>query len=257
MVQRGRPGRVASTGIRVTVPMRWPGKAHRYMSAIEQAVAEVVARKLFDVIRLRDPALAAHMHRTAEVAAAIGAELGCSVDTLDHLSTASHLHDVGKLAVAEEILWKPAGLTRSEWRMVRIHPLEGHRLIADVMNSEISAIVLHHHERMDGEGYPGGLDGQTLSMAVRIVQVADAFDAITSDRPFRPALPVPMAVAEVLRCAGTQFDFEAAAALAVLFEGRADRRPPVERRHVPPFLRTDASPEEVPRNLIRLRGRPA
>jgi HD-GYP domain-containing protein (c-di-GMP phosphodiesterase class II) len=237
--------------------MRWQGKAYRRMSATDQAVAEAVSKKLFEVIRLRDPALAAHMHRTAEVACAIAAELGCSIDTLDHLYTAAHLHDVGKLAVAEEILWKPAGLTRSEWRMVRIHPLEGHRLIVDVMFPEVSAIVLHHHERMDGEGYPGGLDGQTLSISARIMQVADAFDAITSDRPFRPALPVPMAVAEVQRCAGTQFDFEAATALAVLFEGRADRRPPVERRHVPAFLRTDSSTVEPARNLIRLRGRPA
>lgn len=216
-------------------------------------MAEAVTRKFAEVIRLRDESLAQHLHRTAEVACAVGAQLGADVDTLDLLYTAGFLHDVGKLAISEAILWKPSGLTRAEWRVVRAHPEEGHRLVADVMEREVAAAVLNHHERMDGEGYPRGLDGRTLPMVARIVQVADAFDAMTNHRPFRPALPTPEAVAEVQRCAGSQFDPEVAAALAEIFDGHLGRRPPEERCHYPAFLQTVPAEDAVPA-LIRLRG---
>jgi len=222
----------------------------------ERALAEAVTRKFAEVIRLRDESLAEHLHRTAEVACAVGAQLGADMDTLDLLYTAGFLHDVGKLAISEAILWKPSGLTRAEWRVVRAHPEEGHRLVADIMEREVAAAVLNHHERMDGEGYPRGLDGRTLPMVARIVQVADAFDAMTNHRPYRPALSTPTAVEEVRRCAGSQFDAEVAAALAEIFDGHAERRPPEERRHYPTFLQSASAEDAVP-SLIRLRGRSA
>ncbi|MBM3696251.1 MAG: HD domain-containing protein [Actinobacteria bacterium] len=221
----------------------------------DRAVAEAVTRKFAEVVRLRDESLANHLHRTAEVACALGAQLGADVDTLDLLYTAGFLHDVGKLAISEAILWKPSGLTRAEWRVVREHPEEGHRLVADIMEREVASAVLNHHERMDGEGYPRGLDGRTLPMVARIVQVADAFDAMTNHRPYRPALPTPLAVEEVRRCAGSQFDAEVADALAAIFDGRPERRPPAERRHYPAFL-NGAVPEGPPA-LVRLRDRSA
>jgi HD-GYP domain-containing protein (c-di-GMP phosphodiesterase class II) len=222
----------------------------------ERAVAEAVTRKFAEVIRLRDTSLADHLHRTAEVACAIGAQLGADMDTLDLLYTAGFLHDVGKLAISEAILWKPSGLTRAEWRVVRAHPEEGHRLVADIMERDVASAVLNHHERMDGEGYPRGLDGRTLPVVARIVQVADAWDAMTNHRPYRPALPIAVAVDEVRRCAGTQFDHEVAAALAEIYDGHHERRPPEERRHFPTFLQPAADAEAVP-SLIRLRGRSA
>jgi HD-GYP domain-containing protein (c-di-GMP phosphodiesterase class II) len=221
----------------------------------DRAVAEAVTRKFAEIVRLRDESLADHLHRTAEVACAVGAQLGADVDTLDLLYTAGFLHDVGKLAISEAILWKPSGLTRAEWRVVRGHPEDGHRLVADVMQREVASAVLNHHERMDGEGYPRGLDGRTLPMVARIVQVADAFDAMTNHRPYRPALPTTLAVEEVRRCAGTQFDGEVAAALAAIFDGHPGRRPPEERRHYPVFL-NGAAPERPPA-LVRLRDRSA
>jgi len=222
----------------------------------ERAVAEAVTRKLAEVIRLRDESLADHLHRTAEVACAIGAQLGAGMDTLDLLYTAGFLHDVGKLAISEAILWKPSGLTRAEWRVVRAHPEEGHRLVGDIMEREVASAVLNHHERMDGEGYPRGLDGRTLPTIARIVQVADAWDAMTNHRPYRSALPTPTAVEEVARCAGSQFDPEVAAALAEIFDGQAERRPPRERRHYPAFLQAETDAETGP-TLIRLRDRSA
>jgi HD-GYP domain-containing protein (c-di-GMP phosphodiesterase class II) len=221
-------------------------------------VAEAVTRKLAEAICLRDPALADHLQGTAEVACAIGAQLGADLDSLDLLYAAGLLHDIGKLAVSEAILWKPSGLTRAEWHVMRSHPEAGYRLIADVMERDIGSAVLNHHERMDGDGYPRGLDGRTLPMVVRIVQVADAFDAMTSERPYRPALETPLAVREVIRCAGSQFDGEVAAALAGLFDGHGERRPPIGRCRTPAFLEQTAvvEPGGVP-SLVRLLDRPA
>lgn len=224
----------------------------------DRKVAEAVTRKLAEVICLRDRSLAEHLYGTAEVACAIGAQLGADLDTLDLLYAAGLLHDIGKLAVSEAILLKPSGLTRAEWEVVRYHPEAGYRLVADIMAPEVNSAVLNHHERMDGDGYPRGMDGGTLPMVTRIVQVADAFDAMTSHRPYRPALETRLAVEEVTRCTGSQFDAEAAAALAELFDGRIGRRPPPERRHLPGFLTRPAvvEPGGVP-CLVRLRDRPA
>jgi HD-GYP domain-containing protein (c-di-GMP phosphodiesterase class II) len=224
----------------------------------DRMVAEAVTRKLAEASSLRDPTLGDHLHRTAAIACAIGAEMGATKDTLDLLYTAGLLHDIGKLAISEAILFKPAGLTRAEWQVVRAHPEAGYRLIADVLERDVAAAVLNHHERMDGEGYPRGLDGRTLPMVARIVQAADAFDAMTSERPYRSALATRLAVAEVIRCAGSQFDGEVVAALAVIFDGRAERRPPDERCYTPAFLERTATVEPGGvACLVRFQDRPA
>jgi HD-GYP domain-containing protein (c-di-GMP phosphodiesterase class II) len=224
----------------------------------DRMIAEAVTRKLAEVVCLRDPALADHLYRTAEVACALGAQMGADLDTLDLLYTAGLLHDIGKLAISEAILWKPSGLTRSEWEVVRVHPEAGHRLIADVMQRDVASAVLNHHERLDGDGYPRGLDASTLPMVVRIIQVADAFDAMTSRRPYRPAMGTRLAVAEVTRCAGSQFDPEVAAALTDLFEGHGEELVIAGRRHAPASLARTAvaRPGGVP-CLVRLRDLPA
>jgi len=194
----------------------------------EERSGELVIRKMIDVMRLRDPDLADHAQRTAEIATAIGAQLDCSLETLDRLYSAGQLHDIGKLGISEAILWKPTSLSRSEWRVIRSHPEEGHRLVADCVHREIAAAVLYHHERMDGDGYPFGIDGHTLPLTVRVVQVADAFDAMTSERPYQAALSAAVAVAEIRRCSGAQFDPDVVDALARLFRDR-DPDEPVTR----------------------------
>lgn len=174
---------------------------------------------LIAVTRLRDPALADHGVRTAHIAAAVAGEMGLDRSACDRVYLGALLHDVGKLGVPEAVLWKPAGLDRSEWREIRTHPEAGHRLVADVVAREVAACVLYHHERVDTDGYPFGVDLRTLPVAVRIVQVADAYDAMTSDRPYEGPLPVATAITELQRCAGTQFDAEVVAALARLLSG--------------------------------------
>jgi len=186
------------------------------MPGTNTSTASGIVARLIDVVRLRDPDLANHGQRAAHVAAAIAMEMGLSTDETDNAYLAAQLHDVGKLGVAEAVLWKPAGLTRGEWHQIRTHPEKGHRLVADVVHRDVAAAVLSHHERFDALGYPHGVDARMLPLTVRIVQVADAYDAMTSERPYQGALPSEVAVAEIDRCAGTQFDPDVASALGAL-----------------------------------------
>jgi HD-GYP domain-containing protein (c-di-GMP phosphodiesterase class II) len=220
-------------------------------------VGDAVVGKLIRVMQLRDPMLADHARRTAEIATAIGAELGCAMDTLDRLYTAAQLHDIGKLGVSEAILWKPTGLDRSEWRVIRTHPEHGHVLVADSVERDVAAAVLYHHERMDGLGYPYGIDGRTLPLLVRVVQVADAFDAMTSNRPYQAAIPTAVAVGEIQRCAGSQFDPEVAAALDRMVRDRGDVLPLRPHREAPEPRRARRSTSPGAPTLIRLRDRHA
>jgi len=191
-----------------------PGTADTAESAATQ--------KLLEVMRLRDPELADHGLRAGHMAAAVAGELGLSAEDIDRTYLGGLLHDLGKMGVPEAVLWKPAGLDATEWRTVRIHPQEGHRLVVDITHRDVAAAVLYHHERVDGEGYPHGADMRSLPLTVRIVQVADAYDAMTSNRPYEAALPAAVAVAEIQRCAGTQFDPEVVAALCRLLAARLD-----------------------------------
>jgi HD-GYP domain-containing protein (c-di-GMP phosphodiesterase class II) len=188
----------------------------------------ILTSRLIDVVRMRDPTLADHGQRAAHVAAAIALEMGLASDVADHAYLGAQLHDIGKLGVAEAVLWKPAGLSRGEWEQIRTHPEKGHRLVADVVHRDVAAAVLSHHERIDGSGYPYGLDARTLPITVRIVQVADAYDAMTSNRPYQPALPAHHAVDEIRRCAGTQFDPDVARALASLLVYALDEEAAVD-----------------------------
>lgn len=182
-------------------------------------VESAVVAKLLAVIRLRDPDLADHGVRTAHVAGAVASEIGLTGTAVERVYLGGLLHDVGKLGVPEQLLWKAEGLAAKEWGQVRTHPEAGHGLVADVVDREVAACVLYHHERVDSDGYPFRLDLRALPLAVRIVQVADAFDAITSVRPYAGAVASQVAVAEIRRCAGTQFDPDVVAVLERLLSG--------------------------------------
>jgi len=185
---------------------------------------EAVVAKLVQIQNLRDRALAGHGRRTAEVAVAIGGAMRCDIEILDMLYLAGQLHDIGKLGVTESTLWKPAGLSQNEWREIRTHPEEGHRLVADAVHRDVAAAVLYHHERLDSGGYPFGIDARTVPLVARIVSVADAFDAMTAGRPYQMAIPARAAVNEIERCAGTQFDPDVAAGLRTVYATRGDPR---------------------------------
>ena len=158
-------------------------------------------------LEARDPYLRGHSARVTAFAEGLARTLGWTDRRLDALRLGGSLHDVGKIAVDAAILGKPGPLDEPELAQIRAHPLAGARLIQSVAGLRPALpYVLHHHERWDGRGYPHRLRGDRIPLEARVLGVADAFDAMTSLRPYRPALSVDQALAELERCAGTQFD---------------------------------------------------
>jgi putative nucleotidyltransferase with HDIG domain len=161
-------------------------------------------------IERRDPYTLGHSARVTALARTIAARLGCDRGELESLRLGGPLHDIGKLTIADEVLLKPGRLDEHELRQIREHPSAGAKMIRGVRALEPAlACVLHHHERWDGSGYPEGLRGDAIPRPARILAVADAFDAMTSTRPYRAALAAHEAIDEVGRCSGSQFDPEA------------------------------------------------
>ena len=155
----------------------------------------------------KDKATEGHCSRIERLALQIGERLGLSGDRLIALSYAAYLHDVGKVKVPDEILNKPGPLTDAEWEEMRKHPDYGAEMLKEKdFLKDAAEIVRAHHERYDGTGYPRGLKGEEIPIEARIIAVVDAYDAMTSDRPYRKALPKEKAIAELKKNAGTQFD---------------------------------------------------
>jgi len=162
-------------------------------------------------LEARDPYLRGHSARVTSLAEGLARRLGWSGQRLDALRLGGTLHDVGKIAVTTSVLCKPGPLTEEELAQIRTHPLAGARLIEAVLDFRPALpYVLHHHERWDGAGYPHGLAADEIPIEARLLGVADAFDAMTSVRSYRPALSVEQALGELARCAGSQFDPEVA-----------------------------------------------
>lgn len=166
-----------------------------------------------------DPTLAGHTARVRAHAEAVALRLDWHADRLDELRLGAALHDVGKVNVRPELLAKPGALDESELAEIRAHPVEGAWLIANVRSfAPALPYVLFHHERWDGAGYPTRREGREIPLQGRILAVADAFDAMTSARPYRDPLAPATAIAEVERCSGSQFDPEIAAAFVDAFD---------------------------------------
>ena len=154
----------------------------------------------------------------------VGDELRLDARERRHLEFTALLHDVGKLRTPPEILNKPGPLTDEEWAIVRRHPVDGQRMLERIggMLAEVGESVRAHHERWDGGGYPDGIAGEAIPLAARIVCVCDAFNAMTTNRSYRPAMPVADALAELRACAGTQFDPVVVDAIERVRPGLAD-----------------------------------
>ncbi len=166
-----------------------------------------------------DPALAAHAARVATNAEAVAVRLGWTDEELEALRLGAALHDVGKVNVRHDVLTKPGRLEDWELAEIRTHPVEGIWLLSGVTSlAPALPFVLFHHERWDGHGYPTRRAGESIPIQGRILAVADAFDAMTSLRPYRPSLSPEEAADEIRRCAGTQFDPTVAAAFLDAFE---------------------------------------
>ncbi|HEY8627014.1 MAG TPA: HD-GYP domain-containing protein, partial [Gaiellaceae bacterium] len=154
----------------------------------------------------RDAYTAGHSRRVQQLALAVGRELSLSQAELELLGHAALFHDIGKLAIPDAILLKPASLTEEEWTVMARHAEEGAHIINRLgfLNDAVPAIR-NHHERFDGQGYPDGLEGDEIPLGARIIHVADAFDSMLTTRVYRPARPAEEALAELRRMSGTQF----------------------------------------------------
>lgn len=180
-------------------------------------------RSLVAALDARDSETAGHSERVADLTMAIATEMGIPADTDDwrNMSWGSLLHDVGKIAVPDHILRKPGPLTPEEWDAMRTHAKTGSEILRSVdFLIPASDIVLAHHERFDGGGYPRGLAGEEIPLGARIFMIADSFDAMTSDRTYRSAMPAEEALAEILRHSGSQFDPAAVRAFLAVYQKR-------------------------------------
>ncbi len=159
------------------------------------------------LLDLKDLKTGLHATRLAEWAVRVGEQLDLSPRELRDIENASLLHDIGKIGVPEEILQKPGRLTEEEYEVVKKHPEYGWAILRKIPSLEdASLLVLHHHERIDGNGYPGGLTGEQIPLGARIVAIVDAFDAMLSSRSYRQGLGIGESLRRLQRSAGSQFD---------------------------------------------------
>ncbi|MHB0975780.1 MAG: HD domain-containing phosphohydrolase [Candidatus Aquicultorales bacterium] len=176
---------------------------------------------LTEAVEAKDTHTRGHSEEVAVIAKALAGKLSGSAEFMDELYYAGLLHDVGKIGTPGAILTKPGPLTKEEYEMVKLHPVKGYEIVKPVEGlNGIRRFVLMHHERFDGLGYPHGIGGEEIPFGARIIAVADAFQAMISDRPYRAALTIDKAIEEVKKCKGTQFDPEVVDA----FLGLADER---------------------------------
>jgi len=191
-------------------------KIEEYQQHLEEKVEQqtMEIRKLFlgaiealvFALEAKDKYTAGHSRRVTDIAMAIGSELGLSTDGIEDLRWASLLHDVGKIAVDQLIQNKPGRLTREEYEHIMIHAHVGAGIVKPVVNENVVEMIEHHHDHYDGSGLHQVVAGEDIPVGARILAVADAFDAMTSDRPYRSAMSAEEALGEIRRCTGTQFD---------------------------------------------------
>jgi len=202
-------------GARPERPASAPVESVKYVVRLESSEdrgttgAEGVLERLARAGSFRHEESAEHVERVSRTCALIARELGWAGPECGTLRVAAAMHDIGKVGVPDAILHKPGRLTPEEFEVMKTHTTIGARILAGG-KSEVSAaaerIALRHHERWDGQGYPGGLSGESIPLFARIVAVADAEEAMASDRPYHCALSSSEVIAEVRRCAGTHFD---------------------------------------------------
>lgn len=173
----------------------------------ERAAHQATIRALVQAVDIKDGYTRGHSERVGQATMMIARELGMADERVEVLRFAGILHDVGKLGVPTRLLRKDGPLTPEERRVIELHPEYGHEMVRGIsFLGEARAAVLHHHERLDGSGYPYGLAGGQIPESARVVAVADAFDAMTSNRSYSRARPVPVALRELEKCAGSHFD---------------------------------------------------
>jgi ribonuclease P protein subunit RPR2 len=180
----------------------------RVLESLQESYLETM-KALAQVIEAKDRTTRGHLDRTQAYGLALARRIDPELLRTPTLGYGFFLHDIGKVGVPENILCKEGPLTGAEWDVMRRHPLVGAQIVAPIaFLHDAVDLIRHHHERFDGTGYPDGLRGEEIPLSARVFSVADSFDAMTSDRPYRGAIGVERALAEIQGGAGTQFDPE-------------------------------------------------
>ncbi|MGB1584113.1 MAG: HD-GYP domain-containing protein [Solirubrobacterales bacterium] len=179
----------------------------RGVSRTERRRFKATVEALCAALSARDGYTGEHSAETLELVTAVTGQLALPGDQVESISDVALLHDIGKIGIPNEVLHEPGKLSDQQWEVMKQHPVIGERIVARIPGLEdVAKAIRHEHERWDGNGYPDGLRGSEIPLASRIVLVCDAYHAMTSDRPYREAMPISDARAELVRHAGTQFD---------------------------------------------------
>ena len=187
---------------------------------------------LRQTVEAKDPYTRGHSDRVSEYSVLLGQKLGADEDTLHSLKIGGLFHDIGKIGIPDSILLKESKLDDEEYSQIKNHPSIGAHILGDAeIFKEILPIVLHHHERYDGRGYPSQLAGEDIPYMARIAAVVDTFDAMTSKRSYRNALPIDVVKDEIKKCSGTQFDPQMADAFLDILENEYDKIQEIQDRY--------------------------
>jgi len=205
----------------ITDKHRIEGEQRQNFSQLRKALSATIDA-IAVTVEKRDPYTAGHQRRVADLARSIADELGLSADQIAGIRAAGRIHDIGKISIPSEILCKPTALTPLEFALIKMHPQSGYEILKDVeFPWPVSRIVLEHHERLDGSGYPNGLIGDNLLIESRILAVADVVEAMATNRPYRPALGLEAALNEITIKRGVLYDSMAVdACIKLFFENR-------------------------------------
>jgi HD-GYP domain-containing protein (c-di-GMP phosphodiesterase class II) len=203
-------------------------KVEEQAEKIRSSFLSSVAALAF-ALEAKDAYTIGHSQRVSELATTIGRQIGLPEETIEKTRIAGLVHDIGKIGVSESILNKPGRLTEDEYEQVKTHCAMAERILRPIIeDADTLSMVRHHHERYDGRGYPDGLRGEEIPVGARILAVADTYDAMTSERPYRKALDPETARLEIERSTWTQFDPGVVTAFVNIASARATEKPEVK-----------------------------
>ena len=187
---------------------------------------------LRQTVEAKDPYTRGHSDRVSEYSVLIGTKMGLDENTIHTLKIGGLFHDIGKIGIPDSILLKESKLDNEEYSQIKNHPSIGAHILGDVdMFKDIMPMVLHHHERYDGRGYPSQLEGENIPLIARIAAIADTFDAMTSKRSYRDALPLDVVIAEIEKCSGTQFDPKIAPIFVDILKNENDKITAIQEKY--------------------------
>jgi PAS domain S-box-containing protein len=215
--EQGKATGILAEGRDITARKRVEEELKQSFERLRKALGATV-QSISTIVEMKDPYTAGHQQRVSDLARSIATEMGLSADQQDFIRTASAIHDIGKISIPAEILSKPTKLTDLEFNLIKTHSQSGHDILKDIeFPWPVADVVLQHHERMDGSGYPQGLKGNDILLEARIMAVADVVEAIASHRPYRPSLGIDFALDDITRNKGILYDADVVDACLKLF----------------------------------------